>query len=310
MMKLAIIILAAVMDFVPAGDAYVRQLQERDSILIADQIEYGFQLDDTGDLKGLALPDFSGAGNDTLTLVRGWQIDTLPENIIRGSIVLAPFEPGKFALPDLAVLKITPQGGDTLLFKGQSIEVRSLPVDTATFVIHDLKGQMTYPVTFKEVLPYIAGALLLAALVWLAVCLVRRYRRSHGLEARPGEPPYIVALRRLDRFKGEKYWAPERQKAFYSGVTDALKTYIGDSFGIDAPEMTTAELFEALKGRSELTPELFESSRELFERADFVKFARYTAADEENAKVLPVAVSFVTGTYGAMSAEGQEKDVL
>ena len=37
--------------------------------------------------------------------------------------------------------------------------------------------------------------------------------------------------------------------------------------------------------------------KDLFERADFVKFAKFTATDEENATVLPQAVHFVTATY-------------
>ena len=40
-----------------------------------------------------------------------------------------------------------------------------------------------------------------------------------------------------------------------------------------------------------------EEMKELFERADFVKFAKFTASDDDNAKVLPIAVRFVTSTY-------------
>lgn len=309
-MRLLVVILAVLLDAVPAGDAYLKQLQPRDSILIADQLEYGFQLDETEGLEGLALPDFSPSSGDTLALVRGWKLDTLSAGILRGSVVLAPFEPGTYVLPDIALLRLTSRGEDTLLFKGQTIEVITIPIDTATFVFHDIKAQMTYPVTFKEILPYALAVLLLAALVWLAIRLIRRYRVRRGLEAAPGEPAYIVALRRLDRYKSDKFWAPDKQKAFYSGVTDALKFYIDETFSIDAPEMTTAELFNALKSRRELTPELFDSARELFERADFVKFAKYTATAEENAGVLPVAVSFVTSTYNTAPEEGQDEDVL
>ena len=37
--------------------------------------------------------------------------------------------------------------------------------------------------------------------------------------------------------------------------------------------------------------------KDLFERADFVKFAKYIATPEDNATVLPQAVRFVTSTY-------------
>ena len=296
-MKILTVILAVILDIIPFGEAFLRQLQKRDSILVADQLEYGFRLDGADTLKGIALPDFEHVSGDTLTLVRSWQLDTLKGGSLEGTIVIAPFEEGQYVLPDIPVLAIGESVQDTLIFKGLEMEVKTIPIDTATFEIHDIKGQMTYPVTFAEVLPWILGVLAVAALVWLLVFLARRYRSTHGAGAGPADPPHVVALRALDRYRGDKYWAPERQKAFYSGVTDALKQYIDDVFGIDAPEMTTAELFDALKGSDSLTPELYGSAKELFERADFVKFAKHTASDEENAHAIPTAVRFVTSTY-------------
>ena len=320
-MKGLMLILAVLLDVVPAGKAVLSQLQPRDSILIADQLEYGFQLDSVPDGTGLALPDFSKASNDTLVLVRGWQLDTLATrqarrrdpllHSIRGSIVVAPFEEGTYRLPDIPVLRRMPDGQvDTLLFEALEMEVRMMPVDTATFVIHDIKGQMGYPLTFKELLPWIGGVLLLAALVALAVWLVRR-RRAAAEERKPRDPAYIVALRELDKWRGDKFWAPDKQKMFYSGITDTLKTYIEDRFGIDAPEMTTAELFAALKEAEDLPEDLREQTRELFECADFVKFAKHIASEEDNARALPTAVRFVTSTYQtALEEEPKESDEL
>ena len=152
------------------------------------------------------------------------------------------------------------------------------------------------PVTFKEVFPWLGGFILLLALVAVAIYLVIRYRRRKGLEPSPDEPAYIVALRRLEHFRNDKFWTPEKQKGFYSGVTDALKEYIEDRFGVDAPEMTTEELFSALKNRPEIAADVFESAKDLFERADFVKFAKYVASDEDNARVIPTAINLVTST--------------
>ena len=69
-------------------------------------------------------------------------------------------------------------------------------------------------------------------------------------------------------------------------------------YGVGALEMTTAEIFEDLKG-SDIPEDLYREMKTLFERADFVKFAKFTATDEENAQVLPQAVRFVTSTYQA-----------
>ena len=171
-----------------------------------------------------------------------------------------------------------------------------MPVDTATFVPHDIKAQIRYPLTFAEVFPWVALYWVLAVLIILTVCLVIIYRRRDNPEYVRKDPPHIVALRKLDSFRGSSLWAPEKQKAFYSGVTDTLRGYMADRYDISAMEMTTAEIFDQFKGKD--APEkVLAEVRELFERADFVKFAKYVASDEENAAALPVAVRFVTETY-------------
>ncbi len=311
-MKLLILILTALLDIVPSGDATLQQLQKRDSILIADQIRYGVTIEDVKAGEKIALPDFSAASNDTLTILGGWQLDTLVNGkavrsrnakaaarllrkpfALKASIVLVPFEEGHYALPDVPVIRES----DTLVFKGLEMDVKTMPVDTATFEIHDIKGQILYPVTLKELLPWIGGGLLAAALIALAVWLIIRASKRKAEALKPKDPAYIVALRELDKYRSDKYWAPDKQKAFYSGITDALKFYMDERFGVDAPEMTTAELFDALKSDKDITPEMYSSLKELFERADFVKFAKHIASEQENAAALPLAVRFVTTTY-------------
>ena len=70
--------------------------------------------------------------------------------------------------------------------------------------------------------------------------------------------------------------------------------------------MTTAELFDALKGEKDLPADLREDLRGVFECADFVKFAKHVASDEDNARALPTAVRFVTSTYQTVLEEEQK----
>ena len=287
--------------------SFLEPLQQRDSILVADQLRYGFTLDDVAEGTEFRMQDYSKAFGDTMIVVRNWKIDTLktirsgrkgPARYnLRGDVVIAPFEAGTYHLPQIAVQRTSPDGVvDTLLFDPQEMEVTTIQIDTTTYVPHDIKGQMRYPLTFKEILPYLLGLLLLAALVALGVWLVARRRRLHEAEAQK-DPAYIVALRKLESYRSDKYWAPDKQKAFYSGITDTLREYIAGTFGIDAREMTTAEIFDALKDDKRLTAELYGSTKDLFELADFVKFATHVADDTENAAALPLSVRFVTSTY-------------
>lgn len=317
MVHILSILFAFLLEVIPSGESFLTLLQKRDSILVGDQLEYGFHLDSVSLDTQIALQDFSAASNDTLVLVRNWQLDTAKHSRkdsrvnLKASIIISPFEEGDYRLPELYAVLANGKNTDTLVFSASSMEVRSIPVDTATFQIHDIKPQKRYPVTIREIIPYLLGFQFLAAAVTALVCLVllRRRRKSSG-EQKNSEPAYIVALRTLDRFRSEKNWVPEKQKSFYSGVTDALKVYMEDRFGVDAPEMTTAELFDALKGCRDLDPGLYNETRDLFETADFVKFARFIVPDRENAKVLPLAVRFVTSTYQTGLEEEQKENVL
>ena len=233
---------------------------------------------------------------DTLKVTK--QKNGLPSLLdLKGSIVITSFEEGMYELPQIVLGRISPEGVlDTLIFEPMSLDVKTMPVDTATFIHHDIKGQVRYPVTFAEVLPWILGALAAIALIAAAVYLVIRYRRRSDPDYAHKDPAHVVALRKLDKYRGKGMWVPEKQKAFYSGVTDTLREYIAARYGISAMEMTTAEIFDCMKS-TDVPSSLQNDVRDLFERADFVKFAKYVASDEDNAAALPVAVRFVTETY-------------
>lgn len=321
---LGVILLSILSGFFAAGQgrlpaidgAFLEKLQERDSVLIGDQLRYGFHLQGVPVGTGLLLPDYSKgfAPGDSVEIVSSWTADTVKvggskrhptSHDIDFSLVITSFEEGKHRLPPLSVIKESSAGVfDTLLFKPLELEVFTIPVDTTTYVIHDIKGQVQYPLTFSEVLPYLIGLLVALALVWAIRALVVARRKRRSPDAAPDEPPYLVALRKLEKYRGEKYWAKDRQKAFYSGITDALREYIDARYGIDAPEMTTAEIFDSLS-HTDVPADLFVQTKSLFETADMVKFAKAFASDEENASAVPTAVRFVTSTY---QTESKDKD--
>lgn len=294
---------------IPMKGAFLTPLQERDSVLIADQLLYGFEL--KGVLEGtqFIFPELPKEQDYRLMYLSPWIVDTLkmskakkgePRLLdIKGSVVITSFEEGLYELPQIALGRLSPEGvTDTLIFDPMRLDVRTMPVDTATFVPHDIKGQIRYPVTVGEVIPWIGLWWLVAVLVILAVCLIIMRRRRNDPSSAHQDPAHIVALRKLDQYRGNRLWAPEKQKAFYSGVTDTLREYMAQRYGISAMEMTTAEIFDQMKGVD--APEgLVREINDLFVRADFVKFAKYVASDDDNASVLPVAVRFVTETYQA-----------
>lgn len=296
-----------------AGNTFLEPLQKRDSVLIADQFRYGIILENVPEGTPLAFPEFKPEKDSPLEILGEWQLDStriskkkeVPARYnIKASILLTAFDGGIYELPDIPVL----MDGDTLVFHGpeEPLEVKELPIDMETFQAHDIKPQVKFPYTFKEIFPWVLGVLVFIGLVYLLVRFIQS-RRKAAQEKEKAEPAHIKALRKLDKYRGDKYWKPENQKTFYSGVTDALREYIVSRYGVGAMEMTTAEIFDGLKG-SDIPEDLFAQMKDLFERADFVKFAKFTATDEENATVLPRAVNFVTTTYQVQLEEEMKEE--
>lgn len=288
---------------VNAGETFLEQLQKRDSVLVADQLKYGFKLSGVKEGTMFGLPDLSHGICDSVEVLSGWTLDTLKisrkkaELDLEGSFVITSFDEGAYRLPDIAVQRISADGSiDTLVFAGKTLDVRTIPVDTATFRPHDIKAQARYPLTLSEILPYVLGIQLAAVLVILIVSLLKLRRKKSSGETGVKEPAYIVALRKLDKFRGNKLWAPEKQKQFYSGITDVMREYMAARFGIGAMEMTTAEIFAGLEGKDIPQP-VMDEARNLFVMSDLVKFAKMTVSDEDNAKAVPSAVRFVTSTW-------------
>ena len=292
-------------------DGTLRSRLSRDSILIGDQIEW------TIDLQ-LAPGEGARVSKPGETPVPGVEalgemsLDTLSQKKgvlnLRGRIILTSFDSGSYVLPPLYVLLARTDGTiDTLEYAGPTLAVNTIPIDTATFQPYDIKGQIRYPLTFKEVIPWVGLALLAAALIWLLVRWIRLRRQNRDFFGKPvvKDPPHIVALRSLEKTRSQKLWQTGKQKQFYTQVTDALRQYIAARYEVPALEQTSAEMFQDLEDKA-IDPALTDSLKELFTTADFVKFAKHAATDQENENAIPTAVRFVNETYMKQVEEEEE----
>lgn len=285
----------------------------RDTILIGDQLEWIIPLEMAPGEKYF-LEDIADPPAPGVEIIKPLAIDTLVNNRktvkIEGKVILTSFDSGSYFLPPLIAM-IEHEGGlvDTLYMDGPTLEVTTVPIDTATYVIKDLKGQIKYPLKFKEVIPWVLLALLVAVLVYVIVRWIRMRRANRTFMGKPivKDPPHIVALRALDRIRKQKLWQSDKQKQFYTEVTDALRVYIADRYDIVAMERPSKEMLADLK-KQDVDPKLYENMEELFSRADLVKFAKYQASAEENEEVIPDAVRFVNATYMQEIDETNKED--
>ena len=113
----------------------------------------------------------------------------------------------------------------------------------------DILGPVPVQVTTLRPLLWIAGALAAALLVFLGVRFWRR-RPRHSAETRiPVRPPHEVALEQLATLEAQGLPAQGRFKLFHLELSEILRRYLGDRYGILALDMTTSELLEDLGRR-------------------------------------------------------------
>ena len=297
--------LAAILAAAPRLNAQESTLQSRisrDSILIGDQVEWTLDLKlAEGEGARISKPEAQPVpGVETLGEMK---LDTLSTKggtlELRGHVTLTSFDSGSYVLPPLFVLLSRADGSiDTLVYNGPALAVNTIPVDTATFQPYDIKGQIRYPLTFKEIYPWILLSLFLAAAIWSLLRWIRLRRQNRDFFGKPAvqDPPHIVALRSLEKTRSQKLWQSGRQKQFYTQVTDAVRQYVASRYEVPALEQTSAEMFHDIEDK-DVDPVLREQLRQLFETADFVKFAKHNASDEENENAIPTAIRFVNETY-------------
>ena len=251
----------------------------RDTILIGDQIEWTSEMQVPRGMS-VRIDSMSGYVVPGVELIGDFVIDTVDRgrdfSRVQTRATITSFDSGSYVLPPLVVYVYRGEDAvDTLRLPEVPLEVTTIPIDTTTYEMYDIRPQFRYPVTFAEILPWVAGALVLAAVITAVCMVVARRRKSRPLFGKPTpqDPPHIVALRDLDRIRGEKLWQTGNQKQYYTEITDTLRVYIEKRFGVKTIERTSGEILVDLSTK-DIQPSDFESLKDLFGTADLVKFAK------------------------------------
>lgn len=283
----------------------------KDTILIGDQITLKFKTILTkGEGLKWILPERSELGG--VEIIKGPLTDTLTvregRSELESRIVITSFDSGTHTLPAFRALKIKPDGStDTLSFDGGVLEVNTIQIDTASFKPFDVKGQMNYPFSVKEVLPWAGLLFLMLLLTLLLKRILKRLKERRGIFSaqKTVDPPYIVALREIERLKSEKLWQRD-QKEFYSKLSDILRIYIEMRFNIQAMEQTSNEIINALT-EEKIDKAPFDGLKELFYVSDLVKFAKYTANQMDCENSIMQAIRFVNSAHLQDSVANREE---
>jgi hypothetical protein len=215
------------------------------------------------------------------------------------NILITSFDTGFHYIPPFTIHYS--YAGDTarheLLSEGVYLKVRTVDVDT-TQAIRDIRGTMQAPLTFAELAPYLGGIAILGiiiGMIWYYFWRKRMNKPLFPVLTRPQGPPWQIALQNLDVLGEKKLWQNGKIKEYYSELTDILRQYLQNQYGIDAMEMITTEILAAYDMAGLQADARFKLSS-ILQLADFVKFAKATPLKDENESSMTYARQFIEDT--------------
>jgi hypothetical protein len=134
--------------------------------------------------------------------------------------------------------------------------------------------------------PVVAAAVALALAAVAAFLALRRLRARkpepevEAVPKKPLRPAWELALEELDRIAAARYVERGQLDRQYVEVTDALRRYLENRYGVPALESTTSDLNELLRG-APIVPETSARFLSLLREADLVKFAKAVPRPED-----------------------------
>lgn len=218
------------------------------------------------------------------------QVDTVQQSggllTLSQDITVFAFDSATFYIPPF---EFVCQSGDTLRTNSLALKVfvpfENVEVDPQKFV--GLKSVEDPEFVFMDYIWYFLLPLiilLLAAAGWFGW----RYYKSHKKDtpvvvpaAKP-LPAHVVAMQALEALADKKLWQNGRNKEFHTELTDILRQYIEQRFGVPAMEKTTDEILDELYELAESQKASLANLKQILSMADLVKFAKYQPFADEN----------------------------
>lgn len=214
--------------------------------------------------------------------------DTVQEGMyirVSQDVIITSFDSGSHVIP--AIKFVDEIAAETLASDDIELEVKVLQqveVNQEELKIFDIKDIRELPFNWMKLVKILAILILLVGAIWLlwkhGKMLYNKYFKKEEIEKLPQQyvevlEPHEIALRALEKIKNERVYreVEDGVKIYYTELTDVLRTYFSERFGIAAHEMTSGQILHAIlndKEASFIANEL----RIILDKADLAKFAK------------------------------------
>lgn len=245
---------------------------------------------------------------------------------IKQDVIITSFDSGSCIIPPFKYVNI--RTGESVSCNALALEVENdidVKLDEAgqpdSTSVKDIKDIMTLGfdwAKFFTILLIILLAAVIGFLAWkflwpfIQKKLAKRKAEKAGLIV-PDEPEVVlpidvVATNRLDEIKAKRIWKDtNRIKEYYTDVTDTLREYFCGRFNINAMEMTSDEILDELKYKTEAMP-IIPELKNILTKADMAKFAKAIPTEEDCETSLAYAYLIVSRTKPVYTEPAKDKN--
>lgn len=298
-----------------AQDVRVKTAFDTSRIYIGDQVKFSVIIEKPAGLS-LIYPLFSDTLVKNIEILKGPVTDSaeISAGMIRliQEYLVTSFDSGFYQVPPVYA-ELNTRSGIKRFYSDYSwlevMRVKITPPDTAS-AIFDIIDPAKVPLTAGEIIPWGLLAVALALIIWLAIRIIKRFRRTGKEVVKPliTEPAHVIAFRKLENLKAEKLWQKGEVKQYYSLLTGIIREYIMNRYGVQALEMTTPEIIETLFGKNRENDESSRKLKTLLTGGDLVKFAKYQPEPSENELHFELATEYVKYTMEIISRPDNENN--
>ena len=255
----------------------------------------------------LEWPIFKDSLASGVEVISSSDIDTTKEKNgykFHRKVTLTSFDSGAHVIPPLKFYEIKEKDSNKLGFISDSLTfiVKNVAVDT-TKAIKDIKDVADAPFSLAELWALIKtkeGMIIVGIIVFVILLIIGlyfywRYKKNRPLFSGIKKnllKPHEQALLDLEILRREKVWQSGRIKEYYTRLTDILRMYIQNVSTINALEMTTDEILDALQSEN-FDSEVIRKVKDILAIADLVKFAKMDPLPDEHDRCLQFAINIV-----------------
>jgi len=279
--------------------------------LVGDFINYNIEVVANKDVQVLdpVIPD-TLSQLDLITAVEPVRSETDKSKSINYNFILAGYDSISATIPSVKIEYRSE--GDTILKKittdPVTINIHTVPVSTAE-EIKDVKSPLTIAFDWLDLMVWLILGLILIIVGWF---LYQRYKKKKS--ETPVEkkiirtPVHVKALNALDELDKKQLWQKGKIKEYHSRITEIIRIYFEDRFGLPAMELPTTESIGQLRKIKE-AENITDLTSDFLSNADLVKFAKFQPLQSVNEEMMTQARNIIRDTIPIAPVRVTEEEV-